>query len=176
MKSSIDLYTEHIWLFLDTYKEFDYTDITFLPPGTILRFSVSDGKDKGYGRISHSKPIESHDYCLVDVVWNRTTWISKSGGAIDLFCINSGDIIQVCGYLSLQWKKILDALKEGEKEIKKTFKSIDKLVEYDEIILHHDIAMDCLESSIERYLSEIKEDLYIRLILSHRKDKPRPYP
>ena len=166
MKSSIDLLTEHVWRFLDTYEEFEYKAITFLPPDTILKFST--GKDIGIGRIIPLKV--SHDYCLVDIVWNTTTRISKSGGAIDPFCIDSEDIIKVCGNLSLKWKEISDALKKDEEVIKKNLTSIATLADY------NDIAMECLYTSVEHYFQEVGENLYLRLILSHRNDPPRPYP
>lgn len=173
MKSSLDLLTEHVWLFLHSYEKFNYTDISFLPPNTILQFLA--GKDVGFGLITRFKPTKPHDYCLTDIVWNKQTWISKSGGAIDLYSIKSTDIIQVFGDLSLKWKKISDFLKEGEKEMGQIFTSIDELVEYESEFLSN-IAKGSLVSSIEDYLSTFRENLYLRLIISHRKDEPIPYP
>jgi hypothetical protein len=173
MESSIDLLTKHIWTFLNSFEEFDYTNITFLPPDTILQFS--SGRDKGFGMIARSKPIKSHDYCLEDIVWNRQTWISKSGGAIDLYPIKSTDIIQVCGDLSLKWKKVLDTLKEYDEKMKKhTHSFVDILDPKD--VFHHNLTISSFNSSIEDYLLGVREDLYLRLILSHRNDEPRPYP
>ena len=173
MKSSIDLYTEHIWLFLHSYEEFDYEGITFLPPDTILKFSSR--KDEAYGRISHSRSIESHDYCLMDVVWDYRKYIEKAGGAIEPCCIDSGDIIQVYGNLSLKWKEISDVLKEGERKMKKIVLSFVESIDYGDIF-HHNLAIESFNSSVEDYLLPIREMLYLKLILSHRNDPPRPYP
>lgn len=139
MKSSIDLLTEHIWRFLDTYEEFEYKAITYLPPDTILKFST--GKDTGIGRIIPLKV--SHDYCLIEVY----------------------------GDLSLTWKQISNILKKAEEEMTQIFLPIDELVEYESEFLS-DIAKESLTSSIENYLSTIRENLYLRLILSHRNDPP----